>query len=80
MGTKLKAIPMKNHICTLALIFLTTLVCAQEGFKIGAHGGIPLGDFNDKIGLVIGADVGYMWGPEQSIRLGDQSRDRSWFW
>jgi len=61
---------MKNHICTLALIFLTTLVCAQEGFKIGAHGGIPLGDFNDKIGLVIGADVGYMWAPNKVFDLG----------
>ncbi len=61
---------MKYRMLTLALLLLTTLTCAQEGFKLGAHGGIPLGDFNDKIGLVFGADVGYMWAPNKVFDLG----------
>ena len=57
----------------LPLLFLTivfTTVSAQEGFKIGAHGGIPLGDVNDQIGLVFGADIGYLWAPNKVFDLG----------
>ncbi len=43
---------------------------AQEGFKLGAYGGIPLGDFNDLVGLVVGADVGYAWAPNKVFDLG----------
>jgi len=50
--------------------FTFTLASSQEGFKIGAHGGIPLGNFNDKIGVVIGADIGYMWAPNKVFDLG----------
>ncbi len=57
----------------LSLVFFA-LTCAtassQEGFKLGAHGGIPLGDLNDQIGLVIGADIGYLWAPNKVFDLG----------
>lgn len=54
------------------VIFAFTLTAAssQEGFKIGAHGGIPVGDFNDEIGLVFGADIGYMWAPNKIFDVG----------
>ncbi|MGB5554925.1 MAG: hypothetical protein WBM83_09735 [Flavobacteriaceae bacterium] len=55
---------------TVTLLLMTLCSFAQEGFKIGAHGGIPLGDFNDKVGLVIGADLGYMWAPNKIFDLG----------
>ncbi|MCX2719982.1 hypothetical protein [Lentiprolixibacter aurantiacus] len=34
---------------------------AQEGFRIGIQGGIPTGDFDEAVSLMVGADVGYMW-------------------
>ncbi|SHJ83577.1 hypothetical protein [Pseudozobellia thermophila] len=52
--------------CGLAYIS----VHAQEGFKIGAQAGLPLGDFNERIGVVIGADMGYMWAPNKIFDLG----------
>jgi len=55
----------------LVLFALTcSIASSQEGFKIGAHGGIPIGDFNDQIGLVIGADVGYLWAPNKIFDIG----------
>lgn len=55
----------------LLLCALTfTIASSQEGFKIGAHGGIPIGDLNDQIGIVIGADIGYMWAPNKVFDLG----------
>lgn len=50
----------------LLLIGLFSFFCfntlhAQEGFRIGIQGGIPSGDFDEAISLMIGADVGYMW-------------------
>ncbi len=55
----------------LVLFALTcNLAISQEGLKIGAHGGIPLGDLNDQIGIVIGADIGYLWAPNKVFDLG----------
>lgn len=55
-------------------VILFALTCSiassQEGFKIGAHGGIPIGDLNDQIGIVIGADIGYLWAPNKVFDLG----------
>ncbi len=65
---------MFKTIRKLLSLVLFALACAtvssQEGFKIGAHGGIPLGDVNDQIGIVIGADVGYLWAPNKIFDLG----------
>ncbi|MFH6604922.1 hypothetical protein ACEZ3G_15660 [Maribacter algicola] len=61
---------MRQKIVILIFAFIVTGISAQEGFKIGAHGGIPIGEFNDRVGLVIGADVGYMWAPNKIFDLG----------
>ncbi|MDT7830017.1 outer membrane beta-barrel protein [Pricia sp. S334] len=63
-----------KHIGQLLPLLLLTLIfttaSSQEGFKIGAHGGIPIGDFNDRIGVVVGADIGYMWAPNKIFDIG----------
>jgi hypothetical protein len=63
-----------KNIRQLLPILLCTLTfgaaSSQEGFKIGAQGGLPIGDFNDQIGVVVGADIGYMWAPNQVFDLG----------
>ena len=52
---------MKKIFATLIFATLSTGMFAQEGFKIGLQGGIPLGDFDDQLSLVVALDVGYMW-------------------
>ncbi len=63
-----------RNIRQLLPIVLCTLsfgaVSSQEGFKIGAQAGLPIGDYNDEIGVVIGADIGYMWAPNKLLDLG----------
>ncbi|HEA21224.1 hypothetical protein LCGC14_0789420 [marine sediment metagenome] len=61
---------LKIIVPVLFLMITCTTVFSQEGFKIGAHGGIPLGDLNDQIGIVIGADIGYLWAPNKIFDLG----------
>lgn len=61
---------MKQLIFAFIFTFLGTTLCAQEGFKIGAQAGLPLGDYNDLVGVVIGADMGYMWAPNKIFDLG----------
>ncbi len=41
--------------------FLASTLQAQEGIRLGIQGGIPSGDFDEQISLMVGADVGYMW-------------------
>ncbi|MEK6154049.1 hypothetical protein WIW50_12340 [Flavobacteriaceae bacterium 3-367] len=43
---------------------------AQQGFKVGIQGGLPFNDFNDEVGVVVGADVGYMWALGEVVDLG----------
>lgn len=43
---------------------------AQEGFKLGLQAGLPTGDFNERIGVVVGGDLGYMWAPNKTFDLG----------
>ncbi|WP_339713202.1 outer membrane beta-barrel protein [uncultured Kriegella sp.] len=61
---------MKQLIFALIFTFLGTSLSAQEGFKIGVQAGLPLGDYNDLVGVVIGADMGYMWAPNKIFDLG----------
>lgn len=63
----------KKFLPLLLCALICTLASSQEGFKIGAHGGIPLGDFNNQIGIVIGADIGYLWSPNKVFDLGLKS-------
>ncbi len=43
---------------------------AQEGFKIGAHIGIPVGDAGDVSSFTLGLDGAYMWNVAPSFDLG----------
>ncbi len=61
---------MKRVLVTLALLLVGMQLSAQQGFKIGIQGGLPLGDFNDKVGVVVGLDVGYMWALGEVVDLG----------
>ena len=61
---------MKHTLCVLAFIVFGLSMNAQEGFKLGIQGGLPLGDFNDEVSLFVGADVGYMWALGRLMDLG----------
>tara|TARA_B100001146_G_scaffold225077_1_gene246269 strand:+ start:156 stop:674 length:519 start_codon:yes stop_codon:yes gene_type:complete len=62
---------MMKRIVFLILICLSfSKISAQEGFKLGLQAGLPVGDFNERIGVVIGADTGYMWAPNKTFDLG----------
>ena len=61
---------MRHCLFIFVFAIFSTSLFAQEGFKLGAHGGIPLGEINDKVGLVLGADIGYMWAPNKIFDLG----------
>ena len=53
---------MKKIILTAAAVFAFSFANAQDGgFKLGAHLGLPMGDFKDAYSLNIGADVAYVW-------------------
>lgn len=64
---------MKKIFALLLFISLSTGIYAQEGFKIGLQGGIPLGDFDDQLSLVAALDVGYMWALGEVVDLGPAS-------
>ncbi len=61
---------MKQRILVIFFVLIGTALQAQKGFKIGIQGGIPIGDFNDRVGVVIGAEVGYVWPLGEVIDLG----------
>ncbi|WP_299528725.1 hypothetical protein [Ulvibacterium sp.] len=61
---------MKHTLYALTLILFGFSTHAQEGFKLGIQGGLPLGDFNDEVSLFVGADVGYMWALGEVVDLG----------
>ncbi|MDP5229843.1 MAG: hypothetical protein NWQ38_05580 [Cellulophaga sp.] len=61
---------MKNILLVATLVFTLTTSYSQEGFKIGVQGGIPFNDFNDEVGVVLGANAGYMWALNEVIDLG----------
>lgn len=61
---------MKRTILTLVLASMAIGLFAQEGFKMGLQAGLPIGEFNDQLGVVIGADAGYMWAPNKLLDLG----------
>ena len=64
---------MKKIFALLLFTSLSTGIYAQEGFKIGLQGGIPLGDFDDQLSLVAALDVGYMWALGEVVDLGPAS-------
>ena len=64
---------MKKLVASIFFVLISTALIAQEGFKIGLQGGIPLGDFDEQISLVAAVDVGYMWALGEIVDLGPAS-------
>ena len=53
---------MKKIILAAIAVCAFSFANAQNGgFKLGAHIGLPMGDFKDACSLNLGADVAYVW-------------------
>ncbi len=61
---------MKQRVLLIFFIAMGVTLQAQKGLKIGIQGGIPIGDFNDRVGVVIGGEVGYAWPLGEIIDVG----------
>ena len=61
---------MKKFLAAIFFVLISTGLFAQEGLKVGLQGGIPIGDFDDQISLVVAADLGYMWALGEVVDLG----------
>lgn len=49
-----------NRMLIILLLLMGTGMHAQQGFKIGLNGGLPVSqEANDAVSLVAGADIGY---------------------
>jgi len=59
---------MKNSILALLFILISGGLVAQEGFKLGLQGGLPLD--NDAVSLSVGLDVGYMYALGEVVDVG----------
>jgi hypothetical protein len=66
----IKVNSMRNNILVGIFLFFGTGMFAQEGFKIGFQGGLPINEYNDVLGVVIGVDAGYMWALGEVVDLG----------
>jgi hypothetical protein len=61
---------MKRFVLSLLLIIGTGLY-AQQGFKIGLNGGLPINqEVNDVVSLVAGADLGYHYALGEVVDAG----------
>jgi hypothetical protein len=61
---------MKNILFSCVFTIMGFSVWAQEGFKLGFQAGLPIGDYNEQVGVVLGLDAGYMWAPNKVFDLG----------
>lgn len=61
---------MRKIVLAGVFAFLGMGLYAQEGLKLGIHGGLPLNDFNDDVSLMVGLDAGYMWALGEIVDLG----------
>lgn len=61
---------MKSIYLFCSLFLLYTGIFAQEGFKLGIHASLPVGENNDLVGLVAGIDTGYMFALGEVIDMG----------
>lgn len=61
---------MKHVILGVIFTFLSIGLSAQEGFKLGIHGGLPIDDFNDEVSLNVGLDIGYMYALGEVVDIG----------
>lgn len=61
---------MKKGVLAIVFMVATASLFAQEGAKIGIQFGMPIDDFTDEVGLMIGVDVGHMWALGEVVDLG----------
>ena len=61
---------MKKLTFAIICMFTGSLLSAQEGFKVGVHGAVPVGDNQDVVSLVAGLDLGYMHALGEMLDLG----------
>lgn len=62
---------MKKLLLTAAIaVFGIIGTQAQEGFKLGAHIGLPIGDIDDATSLNLGLDAAYHWNIAGGFDLG----------
>lgn len=61
---------MKRIFLVMTCIIASSVMTAQEGFKLGIQGGLPFNDFNNVTGVVLGADAGYMHALGEVVDLG----------
>lgn len=62
---------MKKLLLTAAIaVFAIIGTQAQEGFKLGAHVGLPIGDLDEATSLNLGLDVAYHWNITEGFDLG----------
>ncbi|MDQ7916715.1 hypothetical protein RBU60_03940 [Mesonia sp. MT50] len=62
---------MKKLLLTAAIaVFAMMGTQAQEGLKLGAHVGLPIGDVDESSSLNIGVDVAYHWNIAEGFDLG----------
>lgn len=62
---------MKKLILSVLLIgFGSTAEAQQDGFRLGAHAGVPLSDASDISSVNLGIDASYLYGIADSIAIG----------
>ncbi len=61
---------MKKSFYTLLFVLTCSFLTAQEGFKIGVHGSVPVADNQDFVSLAAGIDAGYMHALGEMLDLG----------
>jgi hypothetical protein len=62
---------MKPIYLAFLAVVLTANLHAQQGFKLGGHGSLPVsGDANNAASLAVGIDTGYMFALGEVVDLG----------
>jgi hypothetical protein len=61
---------MIKKIFIVFCLLLAGLSVAQEGFKVGLHGSVPVGDNQEITSLAVGVETGYMFALGESADLG----------
>ncbi len=59
-----------KKLIMIAAMAVFGLSSAQEGFKLGAHIGVPVADAGDASSFNLGLDAAYMWNVAPSFDLG----------
>lgn len=59
-----------KKLLAMAAIAVFGLTSAQQGFKLGAHIGVPVSDAGDASSFTLGLDGAYMWNVGSGFDLG----------